>query len=431
MAHNLGARDLGDWWNPYPPEVWFFAFVVGLVALLIVGGAGASTWTIVFGCLAAQAHVSFLFLVVVASLAAALAARLTREVRAPRRSAWRAGAVIVAGFWALVLWDLAFASRNLNRIKRYLTQSHKVLGVVKGMQLAARELMPWGPFAQGSQPHNVSGVAGASLLWLAVLVVAIVPLVYLARRDRVMLAFAVPAFAIALTGAYAAKGLDGFVWDYLVTFLLATAAAFWWLVGAAAIRSVTRTAVVVSIAVVTVLTTLTATVATASHEAVLPGQEWAPIVNVASQRLTQYVGTTDRPLVLDYLDDGSGLIAPGVIGVMAARYDVRTIDSARFFKWGHKRAYLPPAPFAAYTIIPVYPDGRVSAPNACILARHPRIVVNTTALSPQDARDFKSLQLLNYVHHGHLTGGVNARFAALSLRSARVIVVAGLFRATC
>ena len=33
ITHALGGRELGDFWNPYPPVVWFFAFVVGALAL--------------------------------------------------------------------------------------------------------------------------------------------------------------------------------------------------------------------------------------------------------------------------------------------------------------------------------------------------------------------------------------------------------------
>jgi hypothetical protein len=431
IAHTLGGEQLGDWWNPYPPVVWFFAFMVGVIAVVYVGGNAPWLWTVLFGCLTAQAHVSFMILVVVASVAVAVGARLTRAVRRPRPTRWRWGAPIIAGFWVFVLWDLAFGIRNLNRIKRYLTQSHKRAGLAKGLQLASREFLPWGPLVRGSQPHDLGGIVGASTGLLAITAVAIVVLALLAMRDRPVLVLVLPAGALALVAAFSASGLEGFLFDYLVTYLLATAAVVWWLVGIGVVRRSTRPIVPAVVASVLVLIVLVASLGTMWRDTKLPGQDWAPVVDTAAAKLVAHFGRIDHPIVLDYLDDEAGLIAPGVIANLASHYDVRSLDAAKFFKWGHQRAYLPKPPLDGYTIIPVYPDGGLGPANRCVMAHHPQVVLSTTGLKPSEARDYQQLRILNYVRRGKLNSVDAPRYAALWKRAARVIVVAGLYRSVC
>ncbi len=433
LAHSLGARELGDFWNPYPPVVWLFAFAVGAVAIAARGRADAWVWTVVFGSLAAQAHLSFFFLVLVLAGAPAIGARIGHRVERLSRVPRRPVVAILTVFWLPVLVDSLFVSRNVDRIRRYLLLSHPRLGFGDALHLVARELAPWGPLVAGGQPTTLVGVETASLLWLVPPGLAGLLMVVLARWRPGARPFAVPAIAAVIAAPFLAAGLEGYLFDYLVTFLVATAAVFWWLALMLAVSfdAIPRAAVkAVGVAAIAVI--VAAGVAVEPGNARLPEQQWAPVIRTAADQFGARVGVQHRPIVVDYLDDEAGLVAPGIIGVLAERYDVHTLNaSARLHKWGYRRGELPARPYAAYTIVPVYADGQLSKENACVLAHHPPKVVATTALTPAQAKQYAALKVLNYVHRGKVSATDAARYDVLRVRATQVFIVEGLFGTVC
>ena len=140
-----------------------------------------------------------------------------------------------------------------------------------------------------------------------------------------------------------------------------------------------------------------------------------------------------RALVVDYLDDERGLLAPGVVGSLVEHYpDLRTLDfSARLHKWGYARGQLPRAPFDAYTIVPLYADGANSAVNTCILAHHPDRFVSVNALTAAQAKEFEVLRVFVYLRHGAVPAHLRHRYEYLLDRAATVVIVRGLFRSIC
>ncbi|HEY3830729.1 MAG TPA: hypothetical protein VGO03_00395 [Acidimicrobiia bacterium] len=433
IAHSLGGRELGDFWNPYPPVVWLFAFAVGVIAIASRRRPQAWTWTIVFGSLAAQAHLSFLFLVVVLAVAATIGAWISRsEERGPKVPRGPVIAILTV-FWLPVVIDTLFVTRNVDRIRRYLTLTHQQLGLPDAMHLLGREYALWGPLVVGGQPTGFGGVTAASTLWLLPAGVIGVAMVAAAVSRAPARVYVVPALALAGVSPFLAAGLEGFLFVYLVTFLVAAAAVFFWLalmtivsfdaVPHAAVRAVG----VVAIAAVVVVSAVWE-----PRNAQLPQQTWAPIIRTASAQFRARVGAPRRPIVVDYLDDEDGIVAPGIIATLAERYDVHTLDgSARLHKWGYVRGELPSRPYNAYTIIPVYPNGNLSPQNSCVLALHPHTVVATSALTPAQNKEYKALQLANLITHAKLPRGEAARLNSLADRSTQVFIVEGLFRQTC
>ncbi|HEY1739232.1 MAG TPA: hypothetical protein VGI86_11000 [Acidimicrobiia bacterium] len=433
IAHSLGGRELGDFWNPYPPVVWLFAFTVGAIAIASRRRPQAWIWTVVFGSLAAQAHLSFLLLAVVLGATATLAAWLGRgRARGPKAPRGPLIAIL-AVFWLPVAIDTIFVTRNLDRIRRYLTQSHQQLGLPDAMHLLAREYAPWGPLVAGGQPVAFGGVTAASTLWLLpVAAIGVLMLAAAVVRGPTRL-YVVPALALTVASPFLAAGLEGFVFAYLVTFLVAAAAIFFWLtlMTIVSFPSVPQ-ATVRAVGAVAIAAIVVASVVSVPGKAHLPGQQWSSIIRTASGQFRARVGPRRRPIVVDFLYDEEGLIAPGVIGTLATHYDVRTLDeSARLHKWGYARGELPPSPYDAFTIIPVYPSGYLSPQNACVLAHHPRTIVATSALTPAQTKEYKLLQLATFVTHGRLSRAQAARYQYLAARSTRVLIVEGLFRKAC
>jgi hypothetical protein len=436
IAHSLGARHLGDFWNPYPPVVWLFAFTVGAIAVAARRRPQAWIWTVVFGSLAAQAHLSFFFLVVVLGAAATLGAwvsgRAERGPQAPRGPV----IAILTVFWLPVAIDTLFVTRNVNRIRRYLTLSHPRLGLPDAMHLLAREYAPWGPLVVGGQPTTFLGVSTATTLWLLPVAVIGVLMVAAAVVRAPARVYVVPALALAVASPFLTAGLEGFLFDYLVTFLVGAAAVFFWLTLMTFVSCRAVPPVVVRVAgivgVVAIAAVVVATVVFVPGNAQLPEQSWSPIIRTASAQFRAHVGPQHRAIVVDFLYDQAGLVAPGIIGSLAEHYDVRTLDeSARLHKWGYVRGELPSQPYDAYTIVPVYPSGYLSPQNSCIMALHPPVVVATSALTRAQAKEYKSLQLANLVTHGKLPRRETARYQYLYDRSTQVFIVKGLFRKAC
>jgi hypothetical protein len=339
--------------------------------------------------------------------------------------------------WSPVLIDLVAVSHNATRTWDYFgTSKARGVGTRVGLALVARELALWGPFVRGGQTHEIGGVLGAPWWWLLVPAVAAGALLVGPLRaqpaDRPRLAAA--ALLLVLMCAIGAA-LEGLLFDYLVTFMIAGAVAFWWAVLVAGTTRLAVRPVVgawIGLAMVGgIIAFVAVSAVTDPARAELPEQSYRPIVKVTADRLAVRLGSAHGPVVVDYLEDDGGLVATGVIGVLATHYDLRTGDRARLAKWGYKRAQIPRGALHAYTLVVVYRGYAVSPPNRCVMQHAGHSLLDIGLFDHATQREFDKLRIDNYVAHGHLSRTTAARYSYLLPRSARVLVYDGFYRKAC
>jgi hypothetical protein len=430
------AADLGDFWNPYPPTVWFFVFTVALAAMVRSPGSSVIVWVALFGSLAAQSHVSFLILVVGATIVAVclMAARRRLTLRGLRRSPAAVAAVaIVAVFWAPVVVDLVARNHNFRHIVDYGFKDHPGrLGLGHALQLAAHEFVPWGPVGSGYQTLQLGGVGLSNALWLVVPIAALAVAFVAARRrrDGERADDAALGLGITLVAIGAASGLEGYIFEYLVTFLVAVAAVIWWFAVSAILRS-DRVVHRSFVGLAGVAAACLAATGFPAASAALPAQHLAPAAAATAATIARDIGVRRGPVVVDYLDDGLGVVAAGVIAILAERYDVRSYDSAGALKWGYRRHFVPRSGVPRYTLVVIYRGDLSSRLNKCILRHAHRPALSTDTLSPSQRRRFERLSLANYLAHGKLARSQRRELNALGDRAVEVLVFRRTFRRKC
>ncbi len=459
LLHELAGRRLGDYWNPLPPVIWLFVYAIALFAALDTRRRSAVYVAVVFGSLAAQAHVSFLFIVGITTTAALVRESIStfrrRGIGQPHVTratrTWVGPTVLCATLWSPALLD-GINGGNPQQLLHYFRIGHGTrLGIPGGFRLAATELIPWGPLLRVGQPADlVGGIELAPWLWVFLVPLPLLTLTLIAirfhthRSTRASTALAGAWIIAAITPALA-SGLEGFLFEYLVTFAISLAAIYWWLIATAAITMLPSPSAV-SLAVPTPgfrqhVFGFTAAVATGAlaiqtltlppRRFELPGREVATVVARASSRLAAKLGPRRAPIVLDYLDDQIGLGAPGVMATLAKQYDIRTHDGAAQRKWGYAINTDPVAPADKFTIVVNYESSVLTPRDACVLRHTENYVVDVSGLSTQESLRFKQLRIANFVARSKIPAHDAAELSALQQRSTRIVILRGDYSKEC
>lgn len=427
----LGGDQIGQFWNPYPPILWFFVFVVASMA----AASGHVSWMpLAVGSVSAcvQAHVSFV-LPAGAVVAALGVHAVVTSIRNPRagaaavdnhRSAYIGSLLVAVVFWLPVVADQLFRSRNLGAIVGYFTApSRDTVGVSDGLGVANQVFEPFGPWAFRNFRIDLGGVATVGFPWVLVAVAA-VAWASLGQRGYVRTIGLGLAAATVLTPV-AIGGAEGFVFDYLVTSALALMVAD---VAYVAITVAQRVPArwrgrtwqrLIAAAAVLLAASVSARVAVGAE---LPGQIYAPDVIAVSNSIDEAFDD-DVALVIDYSDDQIGIVGPGIIAAQLEHRNVGTHNGAVGYKWGRDQFARIRPEWQSIGLVIAYQGDPLSDENQCLLDNSGPVIVhywNRTAAQRDEA--FK-IRIQTLAADGEISPGLAKRRRDIEQGAVEIAVV--------
>lgn len=228
---------IGSDWNPHVTLLPYLAFVVAAWAVAdgdLVGWPVAGLAAV----LCVQSHVGYAALVL-AVVAVALALRGVAwwpAGRPPpsRRSVIVAGGSVVVsvGLMVPILVDQVAGTGNLGRLVTWFRASgRETIGLRAAAGLASRQLLPWGPWAGGSEvvPPLAMTTPPVSAWWvlLPAAALAITGAVAAKRRDLTVVRLVVLVATGAVVGLVSLSSVDPPAFPYLFVWFRIVAATVW------------------------------------------------------------------------------------------------------------------------------------------------------------------------------------------------------------
>jgi len=228
---------IGSDWNPHVTLLPYLAFVVGAWAVAdgdLVGWPVAGLAAV----LCVQSHVGYAALVI-ALVAVALALRAVawwsagRPVPARRSVVVAGGSVLAAaGLMVPILIDQFTGTGNLGRLVTWFRASgRETIGLRAASGLASRQLLPWGPWAGGSEvvPPLAMTTPPVSARWLALPAVALLVTAVIAvkRRDFTVVRLVALVATSAVVGLVSLSSVDPPAFPYLFVWFRIVAATVW------------------------------------------------------------------------------------------------------------------------------------------------------------------------------------------------------------
>lgn len=386
----LGGRGLASFWNPFSAVMWFVLALVCALSLSFGRSQAAPLVGVAAGVtVAAQSHVAF---GVIGALVAALSVGWV--MKDSRGQPWRtrlrpllSAGVAVALLWIPPVIAQLRGQHNLSRLFDYFGGGRSDAGMSAAMSLRLSSLAgcPVCDVATSRYRTNLGGVVGHPWPIYFVALAGVLTLAWIMRGERVPYRAAQLAAVLLIASPVLAHELYGFVFQYLLTWLIPVWFAVWL---AAVLFVMDRTTPRPAVQAGAVWIAAAGLLISATPQIELPNQRYAPTVEVAASKLL--ADTHGAHLTIDYLEDPMGVALPGVIDqVLRADPDARTGDADESLKWGWRRVPTEEDPNTKVLLAVRYRDDDWSDLNRCVVESGREIVRANSLSAAESTRLFE------------------------------------------
>lgn len=185
LAIGLAERVISPW-NPYILVLPFALFVIA-AWLWSAGDDWLLLIAVASGTFAAQSHVGAVVALAMVGATACVLRALALKAFPPDVRALASAVVLAIMLWALPLWQqLTSDQGNLRRVVQFFLEpdsegAHRI-GWSRGLQLAAGELSPWGPWTGNQVLGLLQTIEPQALSWLVLPIVLLGFSLFTARR---------------------------------------------------------------------------------------------------------------------------------------------------------------------------------------------------------------------------------------------------------
>lgn len=419
----LGGQGLTSFWNPYSAVMWFVLALVCALSLSFDRSRAALMVGVSVGVtVAAQSHLAFGAIgAIVLALSVGWIARDSRE------KSWRArlqllapSGAVSALLWAAPLVAQVRVQHNLSRLLDYFGGGHADAGpsTVTSLRLASLVGCPVCDLATSRYRTDLGGVVGHPWPLYFVTLAGMVALLWVVRRDQAQRRAAQLSAVLLAASPFLAHELYGYVFRYLLTWLIPVWFAIWL---AFLLHVMDRTARYSTVQAAALGTASVALLISAIPQLELPNQRYASVVEQASAELLAM--TSGTHLTVDYLEDPMGVVLPGVIDqVLRADPDARTGDADESLKWGWRRVPTERDPNTKVLLAVRYHDDDWSAVNTCALDGG-REILRANSLSAPESNRLFDLRIRRLDRSKPLPQRAVDELEALAFRAVEIVAV--------
>ena len=399
----MGGENIGDFWNPYLAVPWLFLFMISMLCLILGDKPPLKLLlisSVLSGTAAIQNHVGFTGPILLIGLLT-LAVLFTSKKKSVL-SDLIPGIFLGVTLWALPVIDLFAGQRNLKALLDFFRENRSLENSLwDGAGIVGGIIAPLGSWVTGNYRYGLAGVVSDGQFWMLMTLITIVIATVVTPKRQLKTASAV-SLPLALITPFLAQRVDGFLFEYLFTWVIAIGAFTWMVIAIQTINPLTRlwqekSKIKLYIPTVTIMSVLTLTTAlSVLGEVRLPSQRFVQTTQPVAQDLANYIerqGFKNKARI-EYEFDAIGVAGPSVMADLILTHDIefKTSDGLSGYKWGEKRAATDPLDENTIWIVIKYSNPNFTKAGQCLIDNGKTISFHQN-LDEDDSAELFDLQL--------------------------------------